>query len=84
MFLCFLAVLPCANSARARDNQPVALSETIGVDIDADERDTYALFPDIEGFVTAQVVRTSASKYRLDYTYLKDGKQKRASRSVGE
>jgi hypothetical protein len=84
LFSACLAVFLHARDVNAQDHQPVALSETIGIEIDADERRAYSLFPDVVGFVSAQFVQISESRYRVDYLYLENGAQKRESRSLNE
>ena len=48
--------------------QPVALSATIGDEIDRAERDAYHLFPDVPGFISARIVKLDKG-YRVDFTY---------------
>ena len=48
--------------------QPIALSPTIGEEIDRAERDTYHLFPDIPGFISARIIKLDKG-YRVDFTY---------------
>lgn len=48
--------------------QAVALSPTIGDEIDRAERDAYRLFPDVPGFISARIVKLDKG-YRVDYTY---------------
>jgi len=47
----------------------VELSDSVGTVIDKNEKETFRLFPDIKGFESAQFIRISDSKYRMDYTY---------------
>lgn len=81
VFLFCVALFAHADRAPARE--PVALSEAIGAEIDADERRAYSLFPDIADFVSARFVRTSESRYQLEYIFFENGVQKRKSRPVG-
>lgn len=54
---------------KAKDNEPISLSESIGTEIDSSEKKTYHLFPDIKNFQKGEIVRLSESKFRLDYTW---------------
>lgn len=51
------------------DSTLVALSDSIGLEIDNSERDRYHLFPDISDFHSAKIFRLSSVKYRLVYRY---------------
>jgi hypothetical protein len=62
-------VILTASIAMADEPVPVTLSDRIGVEIDRLERDAYGLFPDITGFRTARIFRTSPDRYRVDYTF---------------
>ena len=52
--------------SQTQDREVVSLSDSIGTEIDQKEREAYHLFPDIQGFKSAQIVRLSNSKYRLE------------------
>lgn len=81
-----ITLLVCAITAspNAKTNQyePVALSERIGLEIDRDERDAYGLFPDIEGFESARIVRLSAEKYRVEFSRRDGTELKTGSRRI--
>jgi hypothetical protein len=60
------ALLPLHSTPATAGGEPVVLSERIGVEIDASERDAYRLFPDIEGFETASFFARDHG-YTLEY-----------------
>jgi hypothetical protein len=64
------------------ERQPVTLSETVGHEIDPAERAAYGLLPDVEGFVSARIFRTSESEYRLEYVYRDGGKERVVARRL--
>ena len=49
--------------------EKISLSQTLGSEIDAEERERYHLFPSVEGFESAVVLRRPDGSYRLKYTY---------------
>lgn len=55
--------------AESSDWKQVALSETLGLEIDAKEREAYQLFPDVGGFLSARFYARGESQYRLEYTH---------------
>lgn len=61
----------CATSAltQTEDRQIISLSDSIGAEIDAAERAKYSLFPDLDGFQSARIIRLKASAYRLEYSF---------------
>jgi hypothetical protein len=54
-------------TARAGVWRPVALSDSLGTEIDAGERAAYHLLPEVEGFVSARFLFDGRA-YRLEYT----------------
>ncbi len=66
-----LFLLPFFASAimlQAQIGEPIVLSDSLGAEIDANERAHYRLFPDIIDFQSAQIFRLSNDKYLLSYT----------------
>jgi len=59
--------------ARAATWQPVALSDSLGPEIDSAERTEYHLLPDVSGFISARFFVRNGSGYRLQYSYEKAG-----------
>lgn len=51
-----LLVVTAATAFAQQTERIVPLTESIGYHVDADERDLYGLFPDIEGFVQAELL----------------------------
>jgi len=47
--------------------EAIALSDSIGTEIDASEQHRYSLFPDIKGFRSARIFQESSDRYRLEY-----------------
>ena len=45
----------------------IALSDSIGTEIDSTERRLYHLFPDLDGYQTGRISRLNDSKYQLEY-----------------
>ena len=67
-----LVVALTGSAVRVRAAEPtVSLSTTIGDEIDRAERDRYHLFPDVNGFVSARIVKLDKG-YRVDFTYRDD------------
>lgn len=64
-----MTACPAMESAAQGAGEPVALSESVGFEIDKDERDAYSLFENIEGFISAGVVMFNGPRYRLEYSY---------------
>lgn len=65
-----LSLSPClATNAPGATQEPTPLSDGIGPEIDARERDAYHLFPDVKGFESARLIRLESGSYRLEYTY---------------
>jgi hypothetical protein len=54
---------------RADQWTPVALSDSLGPEIDASERAAYHLLSGVQGFVSARFLTNGRSAYRLEYTY---------------
>lgn len=57
-----------ATDGYAQTSTPIALSDSLGTTIDATERTAYNLFPEIEDFVSGQIVMLPSGEYRLEYT----------------
>ncbi len=76
VFLAILSTLAFApaspTKAAGAIHEPTALSDSIGPEIDAREREAYHLFPDVSGFESARLIEVGAGEYRLEYTY-RDG-----------
>lgn len=53
---------------QAQNRELVTLSDSLGAEIDANERAHYRLFPDIKDFQSAQIFRLSNDKYLLSYS----------------
>jgi len=83
-FLVTLIVCAITASADAKKdaNEPVALSERIGLEIDRGERDAYGLFPDIEGFESARIIRLSPEKYRVEFSRHDGARLRTGSRRI--
>ncbi|MCU0610836.1 MAG: hypothetical protein MUE60_03485 [Candidatus Eisenbacteria bacterium] len=64
-----VVILQLCLTLTAATAQPgaVALTDSLGVEIDASEQARYHLLPDIEGFVSARLVETPEGGYRLYY-----------------
>ncbi len=60
---------PAAAPARADMWRPIALSDSLGPQIDANERAAYHLLPGVTGFVSARFSVNEHSTYRVVYTY---------------
>lgn len=65
---CVLVALGLLSLGRtpAEAAEPVWLGETLGDEVDREERDRYGLFPGIDDFVSARIVK-DGDKYRLEY-----------------
>lgn len=59
--------LSLALTLQSQTRELVALSDTIGTEIDAGERERYHLFPDLAGFQSAQIYKLAGEKYQLVY-----------------
>jgi len=46
----------------------IALSDSIGTEIDQTERASYHLFPDINGFQSARILQSGDANFRLEYS----------------
>jgi hypothetical protein len=68
--------------SQPKDSRAVSLSDATGPEIDKTEREAYQLFPDIDGFETAQIYRLPNSKYRLKYTYRDRSAVRSKSRNI--
>ncbi len=68
MVVALVAALFIFTSSAFAVEQTVALSPSIGDEIDRAERDAYHLFPDVSGFVSARIVKLDKG-YRVDFTY---------------
>ncbi len=65
------------NIALAEDQEKViVISEIVGEMIDAEEREQFALFPQIEGFKSAVFLQLSDSSFVAEVTYEEDGEEK--------
>lgn len=75
-------LLACAfgGPAHGADWQPVSLSDSLGSEIDARERESYHLFPDLAGFERARFFSNGKS-YRVEYA-VRDAKGAR-TRTAG-
>lgn len=83
IFLVLLIFLPTTPSwSQTNEKEIVSLSDSIGPEIDAKEKETYHLFPDIKGFHSAQILRLSSSKLRLTYSYLRDSEIRNKSTKI--
>ena len=72
LILCFsfaVAVPGLSRGAVTQEPAPVALSDSLGTAIDAQEREAYHLFSRIQGFKSGQIVRISDTECRLDYVF---------------
>ena len=58
-----------AANAQSTGWSPAPLSDSLGPEITAAQRDTYHLFPDIKGFVSARFYTKPGPAYRLEYSY---------------
>ncbi len=68
--LVVLAFLPVSRTlAQPQEWQPVALSDSLGVEIGTSQKDAYHLFPDVERFVSARFYTKDGTAYRMEYTY---------------
>jgi hypothetical protein len=65
----FVVMSTSAVLAESKDWEQVALSETLGLEIDAEERKAYQLLPDVDGFLSARFLLKGESKYRMEYTH---------------
>ncbi len=71
-----LFVLMISQSITIADDQEyssIELAPGIGKRIDAEERELYHLFPDIEGYVHGRFIRKSDTEYIFRYKYLDSG-----------
>jgi hypothetical protein len=59
--------IPSVGAAGDDAYQPAALGERIGFEIDRAERDAFGLFPDIQGFESARILRRADGKYRVEF-----------------
>jgi len=66
----------------ASAERPAPLSERIGIEIDAEERNRYGLFPDVREFEAARIDSTKKA-FRLTYTEKYNGELRSRSRSIG-
>ena len=79
---CFICAAASPAAASSDSYEPVALSERIGLEIDRAERDTYGLFPDIEGFESARILRNANGKYEVEFTRREGGRAVKGSKRV--
>jgi len=83
MFLFIFIFMPMTITwSQTKQNQIISLSDSIGPEIDAKEKETYHLFPDIKGFQSAQFSPLSGSKFRLAYSYLEDSRLQNKSTKI--
>jgi hypothetical protein len=66
-----IGLMLCAAPAQPQntDGEIIAISDSIGAEIDQAERERYHLFPDIAGFQSARITQLPNAKYRLSYSY---------------
>jgi hypothetical protein len=62
-----LLTTPASAVALDVEFQPVALSGRIGFEVDRAERDAFGLFPDIDGFESARILRRADGSYRVEF-----------------
>ena len=65
----FLLIYVTTSWSQQQKGEAISLSDSIGTEINKAEQARYHLFPDIEGFQSAQIVRLHNLKYRLNYSY---------------
>ena len=83
MLVFILLLIPETISwSQTKQNEIVPLSDSIGPEIDAKEKEIYHLFPDIKGFQAAQFFPLSGSKFRLAYSYLEDSRLQNKSTKI--
>jgi hypothetical protein len=63
-----LLSLSLAMTLHSQTRELVALSDSIGTEIDAAERERYHLFPDLAGYQSAQIYKVASDKFQLVYT----------------
>ncbi len=74
-----LSLLP----SRAAGQQPIALTPSLGLEIDRARRDEYGLFPAVDGFVRGRILTTSrADRFRLEIDAERDGRPVRTHAAV--
>ena len=65
----FLFIYVTTSWSQQQKGEAISLSDSIGTEINKAEQTRYHLFPDIEGFQSAQIVKLHNLKYRLNYSY---------------
>ncbi len=65
----FLIIYVSTSWSQQQKGEAVSISDSIGTEIDKAEQIRYHLFPDIEGFQSAQIVKLPNLKYRLNFSY---------------
>lgn len=61
---------------------PATLSDSLGAEIDAGERDAYRLFPDMDGFVSARFEKKDGGGYRVSIERVEDGATRKRTAGV--
>jgi hypothetical protein len=79
-----LSSIPAVAAAGDGEYQPAALSERIGFEIDRAERDAFDLFPDIEEFESARILRRADGEYRVEFQRREGGKLVSGSKRITE
>ena len=65
-----------AGEAPQPEGEVIILSEVIGPEIDADERDRYGIMPGIPRFISGMIIQQQDGKYVAWVTYEEDGQTK--------
>jgi hypothetical protein len=79
----FVATPTCIAQGEVREGEPVALSPRLGKTIDGQEREHYRLFPNIESFEEAQIIRRG-DEYELTISVRDRGSNEIKRQSVSE
>jgi len=78
-----LPTLAVPQSDAEQQREILLIAPEVGYEIDADERKQFALFPEIDGFVSAQVTRV-AGVDRVEIIYEKEGRRLHLERPIDE
>jgi hypothetical protein len=81
----FLLLTLTALHGKAEEQHEILLiiAPEVGYEIDADERGEFGLFPEIDGFVSAQILRVDGVK-RVEIIYQKEGRRLSLERPIDE
>lgn len=75
-FLFLFEIIPFGGATAEEHGKVIIVSSKLGEVIDVEERDRYALFPQIKGFKSAVFLRLSDNSIVAEVTYEKNGEEK--------